>query len=53
MLTTKHKPASVGEILTEEFMAPLGSTHANLAVVMDVPREHVNELSSDQCGADG
>lgn len=24
MLTTKRKPASVGEILTEEFMEPMG-----------------------------
>jgi hypothetical protein len=26
MLTTKRKPAAVGEILTEEFMQPLGLT---------------------------
>ncbi|MDU1668863.1 MAG: addiction module antidote protein, HigA family, partial [Bradyrhizobium sp.] len=24
MLTTKRKPATVGEILTEEFMQPMG-----------------------------
>jgi plasmid maintenance system antidote protein VapI len=24
MLTTKRKPASVGEILTDEFMGPMG-----------------------------
>ena len=28
MLTTKRKPATVGEILTEEFMQPLELTQA-------------------------
>lgn len=28
MLTTKRKPATVGEILTEEFMQPMGLTQA-------------------------
>jgi addiction module HigA family antidote len=44
MLTTKRKPASVGEILTEEFMKPLGLTQSALAVAMGVQRKHVNEL---------
>ena len=42
MLTTKRKPASVGEILIEEFMAPMGLTQGALAEAMGVPRKHVN-----------
>jgi len=34
MLMTKRKPASVGEILTEEFMEPLGLTQSALAEAM-------------------
>ncbi len=41
---TKRKPATVGEILTEEFMIPFGLTQAALAEAMGVPRKHVNEL---------
>jgi len=44
MLITQRKPASVGEILVEEFMQPLGLTQAALAEAMGVPRKHVNEL---------
>jgi addiction module HigA family antidote len=44
MLTTKRKPASVGEMLSEEFMEPLGLTQAALAEAMGVQRKHVNEL---------
>lgn len=44
MLMTKRKPAPVGEILTEEFMQPLGLTQTALAAAMGVPRKHVNEL---------
>jgi addiction module HigA family antidote len=44
MLTTKRKPASVGEILIEEFMEPLGLTQGALAEAMGVQRKHVNEL---------
>ena len=44
MLMTKRKPASVGEMLTEEFMLPLGLTQSALAEAMGVPRKHVNEL---------
>src|SRR6516225_2422989 len=44
MLTTKRKPASVGEILTEEFMEPMGLTQGELASAMGVQRKHVNEL---------
>jgi antitoxin HigA-1 len=44
MLMTKRKPATVGEILVEEFMRPLGLTQAALAKAMGVQRKHVNEL---------
>ena len=44
MLTTKRKPVTVGEILTEEFMQPLGLTQGALAEAMGVQRKHVNEL---------
>ncbi|MDR3424045.1 MAG: HigA family addiction module antitoxin [Alphaproteobacteria bacterium] len=48
MLMTKRKPASVGEILNEEFLQPLGLTQAALAEAMGVPRKHVNELCNDR-----
>jgi addiction module HigA family antidote len=48
MLTTKRKPASVGEILTLEFMAPMGLTQGALAEAMGVQRKHVNELCNDR-----
>jgi addiction module HigA family antidote len=44
MLTTKRKPVTVGEILTEEFMQPLGLTQGALAEAMGVQRKHVNAL---------
>ncbi len=34
MLTTKRKPATVGAILIEEFMQPMGLTQAALAEAM-------------------
>ncbi|TAN48002.1 MAG: addiction module antidote protein, HigA family [Rhodospirillales bacterium] len=48
MLMTKRKPASVGEILNEEFLEPLGLTQAELAASMGVARKHVNELCNDR-----
>jgi len=42
MLMTKRKPATVGEILIEEFMQPLGLTQAALAEAMCVQRKHVS-----------
>ena len=48
MLTTKRKPASVGEILTEEFLQPMGLTQGALAEAMGVQRKHVNELCNDR-----
>jgi addiction module HigA family antidote len=48
MLITKRKPASVGEILVEEFMRPMGLTQAALAAAMGVQRKHVNELCNNR-----
>jgi addiction module HigA family antidote len=50
MLTTKRKPASVGEILVEEFMEPIGLTQGALAEAMGVQRKHVNELCNNRRG---
>lgn len=48
MLMTKRKPATPGEILTEEFMEPLGISQTNLAAQTGLPRKHVNELCRDR-----
>ena len=50
MLTTKRKPVSVGEMLIEEFMEPLGLTQSALAKAMGVQRKHVNELCNERRG---
>ena len=44
MIMTKRKPVSVGEMLEEEFMGPLGLTQTALANAMGVERRLVNEL---------
>lgn len=48
MLMTQRKPASVGEILVEEFMEPMGLTQSALAEAMGVQRKHVNELCNNR-----
>jgi addiction module HigA family antidote len=48
MLRTKRKPASVGEILIEEFLEPMGLTQGALAEAMGVQRKHVNELCNNR-----
>ena len=48
MLTTQRKPASVGEILTEKVMLPIGLTQGALAEAMGVPRKHVNEICNQR-----
>ncbi len=48
MLTTNRKLASVGEILVEELLEPMGLTQGALAEVMGVPRKHVNELCNNR-----
>lgn len=45
---TTRKPVPIGEILTEEFMRPLGLTQAELAESMGVQRKHVNELCNNR-----
>jgi antitoxin HigA-1 len=45
---TKRKPVSVGEILVQEFMEPMGLTQAVLAEAMGVQRKHVNELCNNR-----
>jgi addiction module HigA family antidote len=48
MLMTKRKPATIGEILVEEFMKPIGLTRGALAEAMGVQRKHVNEQCNDR-----
>jgi antitoxin HigA-1 len=48
MLITKRKPESVGTILNEEFMAPMGLTQKALATATGLPRKHINELCMDR-----
>src|SRR6476620_11899709 len=48
MLMTKRKQASVGEILIQEFMEPMGLTQGALAKAMGVQRKHVNELCNNR-----
>lgn len=50
MMQTTRKPATVGEILVEEFMQPMGLTQTSLAAAMGVPRKHVNELCNNRRG---
>ena len=48
MLITKRTPATVGEILTEEFMRPMELSQAALADAIGVPRKHVDDLCNDR-----
>jgi addiction module HigA family antidote len=48
MLTTKRKPATIGEILVVEFVQPMGLTELALAEAMGVQRKHVNELCNNR-----
>ncbi len=45
---TKRKPVTVGEMLSQEFMEPMGMTQADLAERSSLPRKHVNELCRDR-----
>jgi addiction module HigA family antidote len=47
-MMTKRRPVSVGEILTAEFLEPLGITQGTLAEAMGVQRKLVNELCNDR-----
>jgi addiction module HigA family antidote len=48
MTMTKRTPVSVGEMLTVEFMEPMGITQADLSERSGLPRKHVNELCRDR-----
>lgn len=48
MITTKRQPVTVGEMITTEFMEPLGITHDELANAMMVTRKTVNELCNNK-----
>jgi addiction module HigA family antidote len=48
MLMTKRKPATIGEILVEEFMKPSGLTQGALAEAMGVQHKHVDELCNNR-----
>jgi addiction module HigA family antidote len=43
-----RRPATVGEILVEEFLKPMGLTQGALAQAMGVARKLVNELCNDR-----
>jgi addiction module HigA family antidote len=44
MINTKRKPVSVGEMIKEEYLEPLGLTQGQLAKAMGVSRRTVNEI---------
>jgi addiction module HigA family antidote len=48
MIQTKRQPVSVGEMIIEEFMVPLGITQGQLASAMGVSRRTVNELCTNK-----
>ena len=48
MLMTKRKPVTVGEILVEEFLQPMGLTQTALAEAMGVQRKHASELCNNR-----
>jgi addiction module HigA family antidote len=48
MVMTERRPVGVGEMLTEEFLEPMGLTQGSLAEAMGVPRKLVNELCNDR-----
>jgi addiction module HigA family antidote len=48
MIKTNRKPTTVGEILTAEFLEPMGLTQTELAKAMSVQVRLVNELCRDR-----
>ena len=48
MLKTERKPVTVGEMLLEEFLKPLGLTQGGLAAAMSVQRRLVNEICNNR-----
>ena len=53
MLMTEQKSVSVGKMLREEFIEPLGLTQEQLADLFGVQRKQVNELCTDRRTARG
>ncbi len=47
---TRRKPVTVGAMLAQEFLEPMGITQADLAARSGLPRKHVNELCRDRRG---
>ena len=43
-MTSKIPPIHPGEILEEEFLAPLDITQHNLAIAIEVPPRRINEI---------
>ena len=48
MIITKRRPASVGEMLTEEFLSPMRLTQGKLAEAMGVSCKTINELCTNR-----
>lgn len=48
MIQTNRKPTTVGEMLTHEFLEPLGLSQTKLAKAMGVAPRLVNELCRDR-----
>ena len=48
MNITQRQPVSVGDMITEEFLVPLGLTQGKLAEAMGVSRKTVNELCTNR-----
>ena len=44
MTPKKHKPVHPGEILMEEFLAPMGLSQTKLATDISVPPRRINEI---------
>lgn len=44
MTRTRHQPIHPGEVLAEDFLAPLGITQYRLAKEISVPPRRVNEI---------
>ncbi len=49
----KHAPIHPGEILAEEFMAPLGLSQNALARALDVPPGRIGEIVNGRRGISG
>jgi len=48
MNITKRQPVSVGEMITDEFLVPMGLTQGQLAEAMGVSRKTINELCTNR-----